>query len=163
MNLGYIVWDISQINSWLLEFHNAKNYALQNVNLKINNGEHFAVVGKNDSGKTIFIKLMCRLYDVTDGEILINGNNIKEYTWGRNSQRTAEQKRTIQQIMDCSGKILYQLKTKKLTDTNQSTFCFNHYFFWAFFTLLSLLINIFCLQDFRLFPVILVTLLFPPT
>lgn len=55
-------------------------YALQNVNLKIENGEHLAVVGRNGSGKTTFIKLMCRLYDVTDGEILINGVNIKEYS-----------------------------------------------------------------------------------
>ena len=55
-------------------------YALQNVNLKIENGEHLAVVGRNGSGKTTFIKLMCRLYDVTDGEILINGVNIKDYT-----------------------------------------------------------------------------------
>lgn len=55
-------------------------YALQNVNFKIENGEHLAVVGRNGSGKTTFIKLMCRLYDVTDGEILINGVNIKEYS-----------------------------------------------------------------------------------
>lgn len=55
-------------------------YALDNVNLKIENGEHLAVVGRNGSGKTTFIKLMCRLYDVTDGEILINGVNIKDYT-----------------------------------------------------------------------------------
>ena len=38
------------------------------------------MVGRNGSGKTTFIKLMCRLYDVTDGEILLNGANIKEYT-----------------------------------------------------------------------------------
>ena len=43
-------------------------------------GEHLAVVGRNGSGKTTFIKLMCRLYDVTEGEILINGVNIKDYT-----------------------------------------------------------------------------------
>ena len=55
-------------------------YAIKNVNLKIENGEHLAVVGRNGSGKTTFIKLMCRLYDVTDGEILINGVNIKEYS-----------------------------------------------------------------------------------
>lgn len=58
----------------------SENYALKNVNLKIHNGDHLAVVGRNGSGKTTFIKLMCRLYDVTDGEILINGINIKEYT-----------------------------------------------------------------------------------
>ena len=38
------------------------------------------MVGRNGSGKTTFIKLMCRLYDVTDGEILINGENIQAYT-----------------------------------------------------------------------------------
>ncbi len=58
----------------------SKNYALKNVNLHIKNGKHLAVVGRNGSGKTTFIKLMCRLYDVTEGEILINGINIKDYT-----------------------------------------------------------------------------------
>jgi ATP-binding cassette subfamily B protein len=53
---------------------------LKNINIKINDGENLAVVGRNGSGKTTFIKLLCRLYDVTDGEILINGFNIKEYT-----------------------------------------------------------------------------------
>ena len=62
------------------KYPNTESYALQNINLKINNGEHLAVVGRNGSGKTTFIKLMCRLYDVTDGEILINGINIKEYS-----------------------------------------------------------------------------------
>ena len=62
------------------KYPSAENYALRNVNLKIGNGEHLAVVGRNGSGKTTFIKLMCRLYDVTDGEILINGTDIKEYT-----------------------------------------------------------------------------------
>ncbi len=62
------------------KYPGAENYALQNVNLKIKNGEHLAVVGRNGSGKTTFIKLMCRLYDMTDGEILINGTNIKDYT-----------------------------------------------------------------------------------
>ena len=62
------------------KYPNAENYSLKNINIKISNGEHLAVVGRNGSGKTTFIKLMCRLYDVTDGEILINGINIKEYT-----------------------------------------------------------------------------------
>lgn len=62
------------------KYPNTESYALQNINLKINNGEHLAVVGRNGSGKTTFIKLMCRLYDVTDGEILINSINIKEYS-----------------------------------------------------------------------------------
>lgn len=62
------------------KYPGAENYSLKNINLKINSGEHLAVVGRNGSGKTTFIKLMCRLYDVTSGEILINGINIKEYT-----------------------------------------------------------------------------------
>ncbi|MFR5874908.1 MAG: ABC transporter ATP-binding protein [Eubacterium sp.] len=62
------------------KYPGADNYSLKNISLKINNGEHLAVVGRNGSGKTTFIKLMCRLYDVTDGEILVNDINIKEYT-----------------------------------------------------------------------------------
>lgn len=62
------------------KYPGAESYSLKNINLKIKSGEHLAVVGRNGSGKTTFIKLMCRLYDVTDGEILINGINIKEYT-----------------------------------------------------------------------------------
>ena len=62
------------------KYPNTESYALQNINLKINNGEHLAVVGRNGSGKTTFIKLICRLYDATDGEIFINGINIKEYS-----------------------------------------------------------------------------------
>lgn len=74
-------------NHFEIEFKNVSfkypgtdNYALKNINIRIKNGEHLAVVGRNGSGKTTFIKLMCRLYDVTDGEILINGINIKNYT-----------------------------------------------------------------------------------
>ena len=62
------------------KYPGSRHYSLKNVSLIISNGEHLAVVGRNGSGKTTFIKLMCRLYDVTDGEILINGINIKNYT-----------------------------------------------------------------------------------
>ena len=62
------------------KYPGTNKYALEDVNIKIKNGEHLAVVGRNGSGKTTFIKLMCRLYDVTNGEILINGANIKEYS-----------------------------------------------------------------------------------
>ena len=85
MSYGNRELDLS--NGFEIEFNNVSfkypksdNYALQNINLKINNGEKLAVVGRNGSGKTTFIKLLCRLYDVDEGEILINGTNIKEYT-----------------------------------------------------------------------------------
>ena len=85
MTYGDKVLDLSggfeiEFKNVSFKFPGAENYALQNVNLKIKNGEHLAVVGRNGSGKTTFIKLMCRLYDVTDGKILLNGANIKEYT-----------------------------------------------------------------------------------
>lgn len=51
---------------------------LKNFNLTLNKGEKIALVGKNGSGKTTIIKLLCRFYDVTEGEILINGVNIKD-------------------------------------------------------------------------------------
>lgn len=53
---------------------------LQHVNITIPAGQHLAVVGLNGAGKTTFIKLLCRLYDVTEGEILVDGINIKEYS-----------------------------------------------------------------------------------
>lgn len=62
------------------KYPNTENYALRNISLTINNGDKLAIVGRNGSGKTTFIKLLCRLYDVTDGEILINGVSIKDYS-----------------------------------------------------------------------------------
>lgn len=54
-------------------------FALSNMNISIKPGEKIAIVGENGAGKSTFIKLLLRLYDVSNGEILINGNPIKEY------------------------------------------------------------------------------------
>ena len=54
---------------------------LDNISIKIGAGEHLSIVGLNGAGKTTFIKLLCRLYDPTSGEILVNGVNIKEYDY----------------------------------------------------------------------------------
>lgn len=54
---------------------------LDNISIKIGEGEHLSIVGLNGAGKTTFIKLLCRLYDPTEGEILVNGINIKEYDY----------------------------------------------------------------------------------
>ena len=53
---------------------------LKDINLTITSGEHLSIVGINGAGKTTLIKLLCRLYDVTEGEILIDGINIKDYS-----------------------------------------------------------------------------------
>ncbi len=62
------------------KYPRTNQYVLKDINLKITSGEHLSVVGLNGAGKTTFIKLLCRLYDVTEGEILIDGVNIKEYS-----------------------------------------------------------------------------------
>lgn len=54
---------------------------LDGVSLTLRQGEHLSVVGLNGAGKTTFVKLLCRLYDPTDGEILLDGVNIKEYDY----------------------------------------------------------------------------------
>ncbi len=60
-------------------YEGAKDYALKNLNLTLEAGRKLAVVGLNGAGKTTFIKLLLRLYDVTEGEILLNGTNIKHF------------------------------------------------------------------------------------
>lgn len=57
----------------------AEGYALKNLNLTVKAGERLAVVGLNGAGKSTFIKLLLRLYEPAEGEILLNGVNVKEY------------------------------------------------------------------------------------
>lgn len=56
-------------------------YALRHVTMKFRIGERLAIVGRNGSGKTTFIKLLCRLYDPDEGEILLNGIDIRKYNY----------------------------------------------------------------------------------
>ena len=62
-------------------YPNMEAYALRHVSMKFRIGEKLAVVGRNGSGKTTFIKLLCRLYDPTEGEILLNGVDIRKYDY----------------------------------------------------------------------------------
>lgn len=62
-------------------YPNTESYVLKNISLKFKVGERIAVVGQNGSGKTTFIKLLCRLYDPTEGEILLNGIDIRKYNY----------------------------------------------------------------------------------
>lgn len=57
----------------------AEQCALEHLNLTLKAGERLAVVGLNGAGKSTFIKLLLRLYEPTEGEILLNGVNVKEY------------------------------------------------------------------------------------
>jgi len=55
-------------------------YILRDLNLRIENGVHYAFVGRNGSGKTTLTKLMTGLYDTYEGEILLNGKELRAYS-----------------------------------------------------------------------------------
>lgn len=63
------------------QYTGSEEYALKNINLDLKVGERLAVVGMNGSGKTTFIKLLCRLYDPTEGEIYMNDFDIRKYDY----------------------------------------------------------------------------------
>ena len=57
----------------------SENYALKDINLEIKSGETIGVLGGTGSSKTTLVNLISRLYDVTDGELLVGGINVKDY------------------------------------------------------------------------------------
>lgn len=61
------------------KYPDAEEYLLKNINFKVNKGETVAFIGSTGSGKSTLINLVPRFYDVTEGEILVDGVNIKEY------------------------------------------------------------------------------------
>ena len=81
--------NISETNEkGTLEFRNvsfrypdAAENDLEDINFKVNRGETLAIIGATGSGKTTLVSLIARFYDATDGEILIDGVNIKEYSF----------------------------------------------------------------------------------
>lgn len=84
MNTGSEKIEKLNADEYEIEFENvsfkypgSENFALRDVNFKFKAGKRLAVVGRNGSGKTTFIKLLCRLYDPTEGRILLNGKDIK--------------------------------------------------------------------------------------
>lgn len=75
-------------NEYELEFRNVSFHypnndkmVLKNVSFRLKTGRKLAIVGANGAGKTTFIKLLCRLYDPTEGEILLNGIDIRKYNY----------------------------------------------------------------------------------
>lgn len=61
------------------QYEGAGQFALHNINLRIAPGEHLAVVGLNGAGKTTLVKLICGLIDPTDGQVLYDGVDVREY------------------------------------------------------------------------------------
>ena len=57
----------------------AENNAVSNINIKIKSGQFVGVIGSTGSGKTSLVNLICRLYDVSEGEVLVGDVNVKDY------------------------------------------------------------------------------------
>ena len=75
---GEYVFELRNVS---FAYPGVEEYALKDVSMKFRAGERLAVVGLNGSGKTTLIKLLCRLYDPQQGEILLNGVDIREYDY----------------------------------------------------------------------------------
>lgn len=56
-----------------------RNYALKNINLKINHGETVAIMGSTGSGKTTLINSIVRIHDVTKGKVLVDGTDVRDW------------------------------------------------------------------------------------
>lgn len=61
-------------------YNNSKQYSLENISLSINKGETIGIIGGTGAGKSTLVNLIPRFYESTEGEIFINGENIKNYS-----------------------------------------------------------------------------------
>ncbi len=83
---------------------------LEDVNLKINSGETVGIIGSTGSSKSTLIQLIPRLYDPTEGEVLVDGNNVKDYTF---DNLRSEVSVVLQQNILFSGTIMENLRWGK--------------------------------------------------
>lgn len=75
-NFNFNMGDIELKNVWF-KYPDSDEFVLKNLNLTIKEGEKIAIVGRTGSGKTSLVQLIPRLYDVTEGEVIIDGKNVK--------------------------------------------------------------------------------------
>ena len=61
------------------KYHNSEKWAIRQLNFTLQAGEKLALVGENGAGKTTLVKLLARLYDPTEGQILLDGYDLREY------------------------------------------------------------------------------------
>ena len=102
------------------KYPDAEEYVLENISFKVNKGETIAFIGRTGSGKSTIINLIPRFYDATDGEVLIDGINVKEYKEknlydkiGYISQKAVMFKGTIKENVGLGKK-----ENKKVTEEN---------------------------------------------
>ena len=78
--VGALNGEIEFRNVWFA--YNAEDYVLRDVSFKVKAGEKIALVGHTGSGKTSIINLLCRFYDVNEGQVLIDGIDLREMELG---------------------------------------------------------------------------------
>ncbi|MCB2340658.1 ABC transporter ATP-binding protein/permease [Clostridium estertheticum] len=105
-----------------IEFKNVNfNYGdeevLENINLKVSTGQTIAIIGHTGSGKSTFVSLLCRFYECTKGEILIDGYDIKDFNLRRLRRNIAVAMQDIFLFSDTiEGNIAYGLPTASMDE-----------------------------------------------
>jgi len=74
IKLGFTFEDVG------FRYHNSESWANRNLNFTLHPGEKLALVGENGAGKTTLVKLLARLYEPTEGRILLDGVDLREYS-----------------------------------------------------------------------------------
>ena len=69
-----------EFNNVSFKYPSSNHNTLNNVSFKINKGENIAIIGENGAGKTTIIKLLCGLYNITEGSVLVNNKDISLYS-----------------------------------------------------------------------------------
>jgi len=95
---------------------NARKYALTDINLSIKPGETVGIIGGTGSGKTSLVQLLPRLYDVTEGEVLVGGHDVREYKLDNLRKSVAM---VLQKNVLFSGTIEENLKWGDLNATHE--------------------------------------------
>lgn len=109
-------------------YNNSQEYSLKNISFKINKNETVGIIGGTASGKSTIINLLCRFYDTTKGEILINGINVKNYSFKelRNLISLVPQKSvlfsgTIRSNLELGNKNLNDIELKRVLDISMAS------------------------------------------
>lgn len=109
-------------------YNNSQEYSLKNISFKINKNETVGIIGGTASGKSTIINLLCRFYATTKGEILINGINVKNYSFKelRNLISLVPQKSvlfsgTIRSNLELGNKNLNDKELKRVLDISMAS------------------------------------------
>ena len=110
------------------KYPDADEYILKDISFKVNKGETVAFIGSTGSGKSTLINLVPRFYDVTDGEILIDGVNVKDYKMetlndklGYVSQKAFMFSKTVYENVSYGDEEISLEQVKKAIDVAQGT------------------------------------------